>query len=212
MSRFDDEALAIATEQSAEPTKPRTIDSVETSARGLYARAEEILGEALATTDLRVALQAIREARACLELVGKVTGEIDASTKVQINTISVDVARMTDAELRAHARALLGDEPRQPGKLGKHEQARAKLPAGDEQHGEHPVAGDRSDDSAAITVAGEEIPEHASGAEHGDEHGRGAEGAVQQVSDDGQGSRDEHEPDEHDEGNAGHAGEVSTWP
>ena len=44
--------------------------------RGLQARASQILEEAANSGDLRTALMAIREARSCLELDGKATGEL----------------------------------------------------------------------------------------------------------------------------------------
>ncbi len=55
--------------------------------RGLKARACRILDEAENTGDLRTALMAIREARSCLELDGKATGELmDRHQHLHVNT------------------------------------------------------------------------------------------------------------------------------
>ena len=45
----------------------------------LLARTDTIYAESLANGDMRLALSAIREKRGCLELLGKVTGELDGA-------------------------------------------------------------------------------------------------------------------------------------
>ena len=46
-------------------------------AEALLARTDTIYAESVAHGDMRLALSAIREKRGCLELLGKVTGELD---------------------------------------------------------------------------------------------------------------------------------------
>ncbi|MCX6692407.1 MAG: hypothetical protein NTW33_10285 [Methanoregula sp.] len=54
--------------------------------RGLLGKSVRILDSAEGSGDLRTACSAIREARGCLELLGKVTGELTAvQTAVQVN-------------------------------------------------------------------------------------------------------------------------------
>jgi len=56
--------------------------------KGLLGRTISYMNQAEAAGDLRTAISAVREARGCVELLGKVTGELctNAQTAVQINT------------------------------------------------------------------------------------------------------------------------------
>src|ERR671923_397656 len=59
-------------------------DDLLAQVRGLQAKAERILSQAEASGKLTVALQAIREARGCLELLGKLMGELGGKTTVNV--------------------------------------------------------------------------------------------------------------------------------
>jgi hypothetical protein len=59
-------------------------DDLLAQVRGLQAKAERILGQAEAEGKLTVALQAIREARGCVELLGKLMGELEGRTTVNV--------------------------------------------------------------------------------------------------------------------------------
>ena len=52
-------------------------DSLLEEVGALLARTDTIYTESVAAGDMRLALSAIREKRGCLELLGKVTGELD---------------------------------------------------------------------------------------------------------------------------------------
>ena len=52
-------------------------DSLLEEVGALLARTDTIYTESVANGDMRLALSAIREKRGCLELLGKVTGELD---------------------------------------------------------------------------------------------------------------------------------------
>ena len=52
-------------------------DSLLEEVGALLARTDTIYTESVANDDMRLALSAIREKRGCLELLGKVTGELD---------------------------------------------------------------------------------------------------------------------------------------
>ena len=52
-------------------------DSLLGEVEALMVRTDTIYAESVANSDPRLALSAIREKRSCLELLGKVTGEID---------------------------------------------------------------------------------------------------------------------------------------
>ncbi len=54
-------------------------DSLLEEVGALLARTDAIYAESVANGDMRLALSAIREKRGCLELLGKVTGELDGS-------------------------------------------------------------------------------------------------------------------------------------
>ncbi len=55
--------------------------------RGLQARASQILEEAANSGDLRTALMAVREARGCMELIAKATGElVERHAHLHVNT------------------------------------------------------------------------------------------------------------------------------
>ncbi len=55
--------------------------------RGLQARASQILDEAANSGDLRTALMAVREARGCMELIAKATGElVERHAHLHVNT------------------------------------------------------------------------------------------------------------------------------
>ena len=54
-------------------------DSLLEEVEALMARTDTICEESMANGDMRLALSAIREKRGCLELLGKVTGELDGS-------------------------------------------------------------------------------------------------------------------------------------
>ena len=57
-------------------------------AKGLLGRTLSYMNKAEAAGDLRTAISAVREARGCVELLGKVTGELctNPKTAVQVNT------------------------------------------------------------------------------------------------------------------------------
>jgi hypothetical protein len=59
-------------------------DDLLARVRGLRAMAERILSQAEAEGKLSVALQAIREARGCVELLGKLMGELEGRTTVNV--------------------------------------------------------------------------------------------------------------------------------
>jgi hypothetical protein len=59
-------------------------DNLLAQVLGLQAKAERILSQAEAEGKLTVALQAIREARGCVELLGKLMGEIEGRTTVNV--------------------------------------------------------------------------------------------------------------------------------
>jgi hypothetical protein len=64
----------------------------------LAERAQAILAAAEADGDRRHALGAIREARGCLELLGKVAGQIGADVHVQIDATLIGRAVVLDPE------------------------------------------------------------------------------------------------------------------
>ncbi len=57
-------------------------DSLLEEVGALLARTDTIYAESVANGDMRLALSAIREKRGCLELLGKVTGELDGAEHV----------------------------------------------------------------------------------------------------------------------------------
>jgi hypothetical protein len=59
-------------------------DDLLAKVRGLQAKAEGILSQAEAEGKLTVALQAIREARGCVELLGKLMGELEGRTTITV--------------------------------------------------------------------------------------------------------------------------------
>jgi hypothetical protein len=59
-------------------------DDLLAQVRGLQAKAERILSQAEAEGKLTVALQAIREARGCVELLGKLMGELEGRTTINV--------------------------------------------------------------------------------------------------------------------------------
>ena len=62
--------------KAAEVREVQHGDDLLDQLRGLQERAVRILGQAEAAGDLRTALAAVREARGCLELLGKATGPV----------------------------------------------------------------------------------------------------------------------------------------
>lgn len=89
----------------------------------IMARCERISEITTAEGDWTPALGALRELRGCIELLGKLSGEINSAPKiaVQVNTggESLDVRELSDAELEARIAARLGvaqgvSEERQP--------------------------------------------------------------------------------------------------
>jgi hypothetical protein len=56
--------------------------------KGILGKSVSYMNQAEAAGDLRTAISAIREARCCIELLGKVTGELSTNpqTAIQVNT------------------------------------------------------------------------------------------------------------------------------
>ena len=76
------EHLPVALTQAQEAEAVAHGDDLLAQVRGLQAKAERILSQAEAEGKLTVALQAIREARSCVELLGKLMGELEGRTTV----------------------------------------------------------------------------------------------------------------------------------
>ena len=62
--------------------------------RGILGKAVSYMNQAEAAGDLRTACSAIREARGCVELLGKVTGELDSRSQLNVQ---VNVPSMRDS-------------------------------------------------------------------------------------------------------------------
>lgn len=73
--------------KASEIKEVREADSLLKYVRGLLGKSIRILDSAEGAGDLRTACSAIREARACTELMMRATGELDtrAQTQVQVN-------------------------------------------------------------------------------------------------------------------------------
>lgn len=80
---------------TAEPPEYRTPaevahnDDLRKWSRGILGKSISFMNAAEAAGDLRTAVSAVREARGCIELLGKVTGELGPSSQVnvQVNNI-----------------------------------------------------------------------------------------------------------------------------
>ncbi len=81
--------------------------------RGLQARASQILEEAANSGDLRTALMAVREARGCVELIGKANGElIERHAHLHAHTVlPPDVVQRFDETLREHTEQMKRVQP-----------------------------------------------------------------------------------------------------
>ncbi len=82
--RHHDDHVPAALVRAQEATEAAQADNLLAQVVDLRGRAIGILDTAVATDDLRVALGAIREARGCLELLGKLAGQIQAGPTVNI--------------------------------------------------------------------------------------------------------------------------------
>jgi hypothetical protein len=68
------------------------------SLRRLWAKAEDLLAQAESAGEYRTALAGVREARATLEVIGRVTREI--GPPVEVNVTAVDHSRLPTEKLR----------------------------------------------------------------------------------------------------------------
>ena len=82
--RHHDDHVPAALVKAQEATEAAQADNLLAQVTGLRDRAIDILDTAVATDDLRVALGAIREARGCLELLGKLAGQLQDGPTVNI--------------------------------------------------------------------------------------------------------------------------------
>jgi hypothetical protein len=82
----DKDHLPVALSQAHEAEAVAQGDDLLAQVRGLQAKAERIMSQAEAEGKLTVALQAIREARGCVELLGKLMGQLEGRTTVNVWT------------------------------------------------------------------------------------------------------------------------------
>ncbi len=82
--RHHDDHIPAALVKAQEATEAAQADNLLAQVVDLRGRAISILDTAVATEDLRVALGAIREARGCLELLGKLAGQLQDGPTVNI--------------------------------------------------------------------------------------------------------------------------------
>ncbi len=82
--RHHDDHLPAALVRAQEATEAAQADNLLVQVTDLRDRAIGILDTAVATDDLRVALGAIREARGCLELLGKLAGQLQDGPTVNV--------------------------------------------------------------------------------------------------------------------------------
>ncbi len=82
--RHHDDHLPAAMVKAQEAAEAAQADNLLAQVTDLRDRAIGILDTAVATDDLRVALGAIREARGCLELLGKLAGQLQDGPTVNI--------------------------------------------------------------------------------------------------------------------------------
>ncbi len=82
--RHHDDHLPAALMRAQEAAEAAQADNLLAQVCDLRDRAIGILDTAVATDDLRVALGAIREARGCLELLGKLAGQLKDGPTVNI--------------------------------------------------------------------------------------------------------------------------------
>ena len=82
--RHHDDHVPAALVKAQEATEAAQADNLLAQVTDLRDRAIDILDTAVATDDLRVALGAIREARGCLELLGKLAGQLQDGPTVNI--------------------------------------------------------------------------------------------------------------------------------
>jgi hypothetical protein len=80
------EHLPVALTQAQEAEAVAQGDDLLAQVRTLQAKAERILSQADAEGKLTVALQAVREARGCVELLGKLMGALEGRTTVNVWT------------------------------------------------------------------------------------------------------------------------------
>ena len=107
--RHSDDHIPAALERAQEATEAAQADNLLAQAVDLRGRAIGILDTAVATNDLRIALGAIREARGCLELLGKLAGQLQDGPTVNI-LVSAEWRGLQTAILKAlepHAAARL---------------------------------------------------------------------------------------------------------
>ncbi len=83
MRHFDDH-LPAALVKAKEAIDTAHADTILGQVRDLRDRALTVLGTAEGAGDLRTALAAIREARGCLELLGKLAGELQDGASVNV--------------------------------------------------------------------------------------------------------------------------------
>ena len=81
--------------------------------RDLQARTRQILDEAANSGDLRTALMAVREARGCMELIAKATGElVERHQHLHAHAVlPPDVAHRFDETLRAYTEQMKRVQP-----------------------------------------------------------------------------------------------------
>ena len=95
--------IPVALAKASEAAEVVRADSLLAQVKALQARALGLLDKAEAAGDLRAATGAIREARATMELVAKLVGELDE--RAQINVLHID--SMTAAQMREDLAARL---------------------------------------------------------------------------------------------------------
>jgi hypothetical protein len=84
LSRHKSDHLPVHLSKAKEAAEVAQADDLLAELRGLRAKAHELLTAAEKQGDLRTALAGIREARACLELLAELEGELDRRQTVNI--------------------------------------------------------------------------------------------------------------------------------
>lgn len=87
---------AVKTEQAAAAAV--RAETLLESLRRLWAKAEDLLAQAESAGEYRTALAGVREARATLEVIGRITREI--GPPVEVNGTAVDHSRLPTEKLR----------------------------------------------------------------------------------------------------------------
>jgi hypothetical protein len=107
--RHRDRHLPVTIAHAKEVRETEMGESLLEQARGLHARALGILERADAAGQLETALKAIREVRGILELLGKLSGQLEdqRATPQRIEVVYIDKALMVQGQSAAPATNLL---------------------------------------------------------------------------------------------------------